>query len=170
MTTLNYEQWVEKYRPLLNPITEDNSYGNTALETFGEELNFVKSFDNNRIWTLKECTDEEMWIIPGYCVVDRYLYFVTEVPWENENIQVNDNEMVSLEDAKIACIDFFKTFDVNFTLDEVSDYFNLRKDETFKDEMTTVHAKYLAIGLYENKFNEFPQSMEDLIHNYYSQL
>ena len=74
------------------------------------------------------------WIIPGYHYVNRYGYLVTEKPWESEDIQVNDNEMITNIDAKIACIDFYKGHDVTLSENEVSDFFTNNYDDTFKDE------------------------------------
>lgn len=54
MEKLTYEQWVEKYNPLKNHFT-DAPYEGFAFETFGEELEFVKKFQNCFIWTAISC-------------------------------------------------------------------------------------------------------------------
>lgn len=114
MEKLTYEQWVEKYNPLKNHFT-DAPYEGFAFETFGEELEFVKKFQNCFIWTAINCDNEETWIVPGYHFVDRYLYFITHNPWENENIQVNDNEMISVGKAKYSCLEFLDEIGIELT-------------------------------------------------------
>lgn len=170
METLTFEKWVEIYSPRQNPLTKEGSYSNTAFETYGEEMEIVLKVKENTIWTLISCDNEEQYIIPGYHIVNRYLYFITEIPYKSEDIQVNDNEMISNIDAKIACINFFKEFDIELSVNEVSDFFESNLDDTFVGEMTVGRAKYLAIEFYESIYDELFDDMENDIHDYYSQL
>ena len=108
METINFDTWFEKYKPIKNTITENSSYNETMFETFGDDLDFIKSQHQNRVWTLLDCDNEESWIIPGYSWVNRIGYFITEIPWESEDIQVNDNEMCTVEEAIDYCVNFAK--------------------------------------------------------------
>lgn len=66
-------------------------------ETYGEELDYINSFFKDRnlflhqrqIWTIVEAGDELV-IQAGYWLVNRMGYIVTEVPWETEDILVED--------------------------------------------------------------------------------
>lgn len=168
MKKLTFENFEEIYKPIFNPFTSYPDNGNYFFETYGEEVNYVKKQHNNFIWTLVDCDDEEQYIIPGYHIVNRSFYLLTEIPWEDENIEVNYNEMISVLDAKKACYDFSQQINVQLSLNEVSDFFNLNKDE---NEMTTGRAKYLAIEFIEKTIdNDLSDEHQDLIHNYYSQL
>ena len=165
---ITFEIFEETYKPIKNPFVQDSSYNGCMFETYGVELAHVREQDNKNIWTIINCENEESWIIPGFHFVDRFGYFITEIPWESENIQVNDNEMISIIDATKHCYDFAKSIDIQLSINDLSDFFNLNKDE---NEMTTGRAKYLAIEFIEKTIdNDLSDEHQDLIHNYYSQL
>jgi hypothetical protein len=171
MITLNYDDWFEKYKPIKNTITKNSSYGGTMFETFGDDLDFIKSQLNNQIWTLLSVEDEEFWIIPGFHWVNRMGCFVTEIPWELKNIQVNDNEMCTIEEAIEHCIVFAsKEFGIELNWNDVNKHFQKNLDITFNNEMTIGRAKYTAIAYYEDSLNKEMKEFEDKIHDYYSQL
>jgi hypothetical protein len=168
MKTLTFEEFEEKYKPQENLIIKENTY---LYEIFGEELEYVKKQHNNFIWTLIDTDDEEQWIIPGYHIINRSSYLITEIPWENENIQVNYNEMIDFTLAKITCLNFFFKKNKGKYVNKVSDYFSLNKDETFESKITLGKAKYLAIDCYEHLTNKtITEKQEDLIHDYYNNL
>jgi len=121
MKTISYEEWVKQYRPIQNPFNKDGTYNNTAFETYGNEIGYITSgeFKQNCIWTLIISDNEEFWIIPGLKYVDRFLYFVTEVPWEDENIQVDNNETISVGKAKYSCLEFIENvLGIELTLEQ----------------------------------------------------
>ena len=105
---INFETWEEKYKLLKNHLDDNASYDGKMFETYGKELEFVKKQDNNKIWTLVDEENEEMWILSGYHLVNRIGYFITEIPFE-EDIQVNDNEMITVGKAKYSCKELFGT-------------------------------------------------------------
>lgn len=166
--TITYEKFVETYKPIKNHIIQDAPYNGCMFETYGIELAHVREQDNKNIWTIINCENEESWIIPGYHIVDRFGYILCNIPWESEDIQVNDNEMISIIDATKHCYDFAKSINIQLSINDLSDFFNLNKDE---NEMTTGRAKYLAIEFIEKTIdNDLSDEHQDLIHNYYSQL
>lgn len=82
------DAWEAKYKPLKNHITND---GNDKFETYGEELDFVRSVydtDPRRVWTLVDGDDGNLYIVDGYHLVNRINYFVTEVPFEGKFMEV----------------------------------------------------------------------------------
>lgn len=171
MKTLTFEQFEEIYKPIFNPFTSYPNNENYFFETYGEEVNYIKKQHNNFIWTLVDCDNEEQYIIPGYHIVNRSFYLLTEIPWENENIEVNYNEMISVLDAKKACYDFSQQINVQLSLNEVSDFFSSNKEEVIENKITIGKAKYLAIDFIEKNINDnLTDEQEDLIHNYYNQL
>ena len=168
MKTINIDEFIKIYKPQKNPFVQDSSYNGCMFETYGVELAHVREQDNKNIWTIINCENEESWIIPGYHIVDRFGYILCNIPWESENIQVNDNEMISIIDATKHCYDFAKSINIQLSINELSDFFHLNKDE---NEMTTGRAKYLAIEFIEKTIdNDLSDEHQDLIHNYYSQL
>jgi hypothetical protein len=84
---LNWEDelnaWDEKYKPIPNHIDK----GNDKFETYGEELEFVRTINStepNRVWTLIEGDSGNLWIVNGYHFVNRLNYFITKNPYEKE--------------------------------------------------------------------------------------
>lgn len=79
------EDWEAKYRPIKNHIDPSND---DKFETYGAELEFVRAQDSRHIWTLVEGDDDNLYITNGYHLVNRLNYFVTEVPFEGEFLEV----------------------------------------------------------------------------------
>lgn len=77
---MTYEEWVEKYKPIQNHLTNFAPFDGTMFETFGEELNFVREQNSSNIWTFVD-TDAGEQITNGYHIVNRIGYFITEVPF-----------------------------------------------------------------------------------------
>lgn len=107
---ITFEQFLERYRPKVNSISREYNlmydYGNK------EEMDFVKSFKNNYIWTEIETDYEETYIIPGFHIVNRLCYYITDKAWEHENIEINTSSMISIGKAKDACINFLESIDI----------------------------------------------------------
>ena len=174
--TITYEKFVETYKPIKNHIIQDAPYNGCMFETYGKEIDYIVKLANKPeskqyVWTLLECADEEQYIVPGYFLINRLGYFITEIPWESENIQVNDNEMCTIEEAIDYCISFGEMqFNVGFDKDDVSQHFNENLDLAFEGEMTIGRAKYIAMDYFEDRLEEDIDEFENELHNYYSQL
>ena len=169
--TITYEIFEETYKPIKNPFVQDSSYDGYMFETYGVELAHVREQDNKNIWTIINCDNEEQYIVPGYAIVNRIGYLLCNIPWESEDIQVNDNEMCTIEEAIDYCISFGKIqFNIGFDKNDVTLHFNENLDSTFDGEMTTGRAKYIAIDYFEDRLEKDMGEFEDEIHNYYSQL
>lgn len=87
---MNYDEWVKEYKPIENP-----NGGGFFFETYGEDLEFVKKYDNSHIWTNIE-TEGYDTIDNGYWWCNRMGYYITEVAWETDGIQVilrNPNDL-----------------------------------------------------------------------------
>jgi hypothetical protein len=77
------EAWDEKYKPQVNHFD-----GTDKFETYGEELDFVRAQDPRCIWTLVDGDDGNLYIVDGYHLVNRINYFITEVPFEGNFLEV----------------------------------------------------------------------------------
>jgi hypothetical protein len=98
MSNKDYPNWEEKldawaatYVPIDNHIANDCREGTDRFETYGKELEFVLSVANtepNRVWTLVEGDDGNLFIISGYHLVNRLNYFITAKPFEGESFEV----------------------------------------------------------------------------------
>ena len=79
-----FDAWWGNYEPIKNHI---DAYADDKFETYGEELDYVLSIANsepNRVWTLVEGDDGNLYITSGYHLVNRLNYFVTKNPCELE--------------------------------------------------------------------------------------
>jgi len=83
---LTVDEWMDKYNPIKNHLDENTSFDGCSFETYDEELEFVQSQDPHSIWTMVNVGDES-YIVPGFRWIDRDLYFVTEKPFTDENLQ-----------------------------------------------------------------------------------
>lgn len=72
---MTHNSWSKKFRPLVNPATND-----IAFDTHGD-IDFLRTIPRNRIWTLVDCPEYRTWvIINGFWRINRMEYYVTEVP------------------------------------------------------------------------------------------
>ena len=86
---LTEEDWFKTYKPIKNNLVMDSSFDGHMFETYGEEVEFVKAQDENRIWMLGDGDDGGMYIWSGWGFVNRIGYFITEVPCPpNTTIQI----------------------------------------------------------------------------------
>lgn len=80
---MSFEAWEKKYKPITNHIDENASFQNEdgegiMFETYGDELDFVKSYEPNRVWTLVDGEENAMYIYSGYHYINRIGYFLTK--------------------------------------------------------------------------------------------
>jgi hypothetical protein len=82
-----YSAWEELFQPITNTLSGDTGEDTIHFETYGEEVEFVKSQDPNHIWTEVD-GDSGTYIVAGYHFVNRIQYYVTEKPWSDEYTEV----------------------------------------------------------------------------------
>jgi hypothetical protein len=90
---LTQEEWFDKFKPIPNHIDDNASFSDGdngyMFETYGEELDFVKSHQSNRIWTYCDNDFGGTSIFQGMRIVNRIGYFVTIVPFDaNKDYQI----------------------------------------------------------------------------------
>lgn len=81
MTELTYEDWCEKYKPIKNHIVPSDD--TTSFETYGDEVLFVCEQPNATVWTEMD-GDDGVYIVTGYHLANRICYYVTEIPWTDD--------------------------------------------------------------------------------------
>ena len=112
MKRLTFEKWVKQYQPYQNPNTKEGSYNNCFFDTFQEVRDFcvnIPEFTKNQIWTLITGDNEDSWIISGLHVVNVMGYFVTRIGTK-EDVEVDDNDYISVNEAKYKCKEFIEDF------------------------------------------------------------
>jgi hypothetical protein len=95
---MNYEMWADVYKPKMNHLTKDEDRAH--FETYGVELGYVLAtadLEPDRVWTLVD-GDEGTWIVNGYHLVNRISYFITEVPYLGNGLEVLDELYEEEED------------------------------------------------------------------------
>ena len=81
---MSFDEWLEKYKPITNHIDPNASFQNESgsgimFETYGDEVEFVKAQDENRIWTYGDGDDGGGYVWNGWHYINRLGYFITEV-------------------------------------------------------------------------------------------
>ena len=71
---------IDDYVPLFR---EDCSM---AFETYGEDLDFVKSQNPNHVWTLMDDDYGKLVVVAGYHFVNRVHYIITLKPWKDSTL------------------------------------------------------------------------------------
>ena len=91
---LPFEEWLKTYKPITNHLDSNASFQNEdgegiMFETYGDEVEFVKSQSPANIWMYGSGDDGGTYIWSGWGFVNRLGYFITEVPCpDNTDIQV----------------------------------------------------------------------------------
>lgn len=119
--TIDFDKFIACYEPFENHLVNDAPYSNYMFETYGVELEYVKLQDEDTVWTIVECDDEEEYIIQGFHYVNRIGYIITQESWDaKKEVQVDINEKISIGKAKLATIDFLEEIGIELT-DEQED-------------------------------------------------
>lgn len=95
---MNYEEWAGIYRPKHNHLVKSDCQYH--FETYGIELGYVLAtadLEPDRVWTLVD-GDDGTYIVNGYHLVNRISYFITEVPFTGDFLEVLDQEYDMEED------------------------------------------------------------------------
>jgi hypothetical protein len=82
---MDYEDFVQTYKPITNHLDLNASFDGYMFETYGEEVEFVRAQDENRIWMYGD-GDNGSYIWSGWGFVNRIGYFITEVPFEKDTL------------------------------------------------------------------------------------
>lgn len=100
VTTLTYEEWVERFKPIQIHDENDDSYNGCLCDPWnGTDRALVdKMVGTNTVWTLIE-EDGIRSIIEGWHYVNREGYFVTEIPYSgSETFEVTFGDEQDDED------------------------------------------------------------------------
>jgi len=87
MPTLHEDAFYEFFRPYRHPQASCDIWGGIGLETFGDDLELVKSLPVESVWTVVDGDDANQWILTGIHTVNRICYLITEVPHDWREIQ-----------------------------------------------------------------------------------
>ena len=82
---MSFADWEKTYKPIVNWLDDNASFQNEndegiMFETYGAEVEFVKTVNPANIWTYADGDDGGGYIFSGWHFVNRIGYFITEVP------------------------------------------------------------------------------------------
>ena len=82
-----YEEWIEAFRPIQNPLAPEGPFDGWMFETYGPEFAKVQAANPRHVWTLLDAEGSDI-IAAGLHYVNRIGYFITELPWQDKSFQV----------------------------------------------------------------------------------
>ena len=78
----------EHFKPFLHPKAQHKIWGGHGLETFGKDLEIVRSHDPACVWTVVDgASGDDQWIIPGLHFVNRLCYLTTAIPHNGFDVE-----------------------------------------------------------------------------------
>jgi hypothetical protein len=75
---MRWVTWLRDFRPIKNSFNGSRGDDGSMFETYGPELDFVRSQTPENVWTLLDC-DGKVIVADGYHIVNRLGYYVTEI-------------------------------------------------------------------------------------------
>ena len=83
---MTFEEADEKFHFMVNNYDEYASFNGLMFETYGDEVDYVKSISPDRIWTYGDGDDGGGYIWNGWHFVNRIGYFISEEPWPADTV------------------------------------------------------------------------------------
>jgi hypothetical protein len=77
---MTFEEADDKFKFMVNPYDEYSSFDGLMFETYGDEVEYVKSMPPDRIWMYGDGDDGGTYIWSGWGFVNRIGYFISEKP------------------------------------------------------------------------------------------
>jgi hypothetical protein len=83
---MTFEEADEQFRFMVNNYDENASFDGLMFETYGDEVEYVKTKPENRIWMYGQGDDGGLYIWSGWGFVNRIGYFISEQPVPDNTI------------------------------------------------------------------------------------
>jgi hypothetical protein len=94
-----WSEWENKFKPIKNHF-RDPQHEEIIFETYGEEMEFLKTQDYRNVWTWVQGDYCDL-IVNGFAFVNRIGYYVCEVPWD----ETKDYEVIISTEVECECYD-----------------------------------------------------------------
>ena len=86
---MTFEEADEQFKFMVNNYDENASFDGLMFETYGDEVEYVKSISPDRIWTYGDGDSGNSYIWSGWHFINRLGYFISEKPFPpNTDIQI----------------------------------------------------------------------------------
>ena len=83
---MTFEEADEQFRFMVNNYDDNASFDGLMFETYGDEVEYVKTKPENRIWMYGQGDDGGLYIWSGWGFVNRIGYFISEQPVPDNTI------------------------------------------------------------------------------------
>ena len=83
---MTFEEADEQFKFMVNNYDDNASFEGLMFETYGDEVEFVKSQSPDKIWMYGEGDDGGLYIWSGWGFVNRIGYFISEKPVPDNTI------------------------------------------------------------------------------------
>ncbi len=83
--TINEDEFFEQFTLIKNHLDPHASFAGNLFETYGEEQTFVSQYSPECIWTVVIGDNEELYILSGWHVVNRFGYLISREPVPNDS-------------------------------------------------------------------------------------
>ena len=103
---LTFEEADEQFKFIPNNYDEYSSFDGLMFETYGDEVEFVKSCSPDKIWMYGEGDDGGLYIWSGWGFVNRIGYFISEKP-----VPANTIIQIQVGEPDLTCDDGNDTLD-----------------------------------------------------------
>ena len=103
---LTFEEADEQFRFIPNNYDEYSSFDGLMFETYGDEVEFVKSQSPDKIWMYGEGDDGGLYIWSGWGFVNRIGYFISQNP-----VPANTIIQIQVGEPDLTCDDCNDTLD-----------------------------------------------------------
>lgn len=77
---LHEDVFYDYFKPIRHPNAAHKIWGGHGLATYGKDLEIVRNYDLDYVWTVVDGESDAQWIVPGFHFVNRVCYLVTENP------------------------------------------------------------------------------------------
>jgi hypothetical protein len=86
---MTFDEFLENYTLVHNFYAKDRPFEGKMFETTGREFEFVKSkLHNKQVWTVVDGDNGEMYVLPGFHLVNRVGYFITEEVYDEKLTEI----------------------------------------------------------------------------------
>ena len=150
MQTQTEREFYSKYHPIKNPIDNNASMDGYMVETYGPELEYIKSLPNERVFTIIDNNEGWYGLVAGYHWINRMGFIVIEEQWESseEEYTIYDNTEIREQwdalpaEAIQEITDIKVTGDDEDGLEEVRDEWFYLWEDMDEDERDEIVARY----------------------------
>ena len=92
--TFHEDVFYQYFRPFRHEKSEFDIWGGLGLETFGHDLQLVRSYPTEYVWSVLDGgAGPDQWLVPGIHFVNRVCYMLTEVAhdWADVQFRIHRN-------------------------------------------------------------------------------